>query len=106
MRLLRALPADLVKLDGSYVPGVARNGRERGFVAGMIDIAHAVKAAVVAEQIVTEVEADALLAMGVTYGQGWLFGRPAPLPACSPRRSTVGRLTNARRRGKVQEAWE
>lgn len=81
MRLLRALPADMVKLDGSYVPGVTHNGRERGFVAGMIDIARAAEAAVVAERIESEADASALLAVGATYGQGWLFGRPAPLPS-------------------------
>jgi EAL domain-containing protein (putative c-di-GMP-specific phosphodiesterase class I) len=80
MRLLRALPVDMVKLDGSYVPGIVHNGRDRSFVAGMVDIARAVGAAVVAERIETEVEAEALLAVGVTYGQGWLFGRPTPLP--------------------------
>jgi EAL domain-containing protein (putative c-di-GMP-specific phosphodiesterase class I) len=106
MRLLRALPADLVKLDGSYVAGVVHDGRERGFVAGMIDIARAVKAAVVAEQIEVELEADTLLAMGVTYGQGWLFGRAAPLPASSLRRAKIGPLPNARRRGATKGTWE
>jgi EAL domain-containing protein (putative c-di-GMP-specific phosphodiesterase class I) len=104
MRLLRALPADMVKLDGSYVPGVVRDGRDRGFIVGMIDIAHAVNAAVVAEQIETETEAEALLTMGVTYGQGWLLGRPAALP--DPRHSATGRLPNAHRRGKARETWE
>jgi EAL domain-containing protein (putative c-di-GMP-specific phosphodiesterase class I) len=106
MRLLRALPADLVKLDGSYVAGVVHDGRERGFVAGMIDIARAVKAGVVAEQIEVELEADTLLAMGVTYGQGWLFGRAAPLPASSLRRTKIGPLPNARRRGATKGTWE
>jgi EAL domain-containing protein (putative c-di-GMP-specific phosphodiesterase class I) len=106
MRLLRALPADLVKLDGSYVAGVVHDGRERGFVAGMIDIARAVKAGVVAEQIEVELEADTLLAMGVAYGQGWLFGRAAPLPAGSLRRTAVAPLLNARRRGAVKGTWE
>jgi len=86
VRLLRALPASMVKLDGSYVSGVAHNGRERGFVAGMVDIARAMEAAVVAERIETEADADALLAVGVTYGQGWLFGRPGPLPLPTTRR--------------------
>jgi EAL domain-containing protein (putative c-di-GMP-specific phosphodiesterase class I) len=105
MRLLRALPADLVKLDGSYVAGVVRDGRERGFVAGMIDIAHAVKAAVVAEQIETEPEAATLLAMGVSYGQGWLFGHPAPLPSGGAGHPAARPLPNARRRGAARETW-
>ncbi len=80
MRVLRAVPADYVKLDGSYVPGVALPGRERDFVAAMAEIARAARCAMVAERIESEGEADALHALGVTYGQGWLFGRPGPLP--------------------------
>ncbi len=76
VRLLRALTADIVKLDGSYVPGIASGGRERAFVAGMVEIARAGGAALVAERIETAAEADAVRALGVKYGQGWLFGRP------------------------------
>ena len=80
MRLLRALTPDIVKLDGSYVPGITSTGRERSFIAGMVEIARAVGAAVVAERIETEAEAAALSGLGVTFGQGWLFGRPDELP--------------------------
>jgi EAL domain-containing protein (putative c-di-GMP-specific phosphodiesterase class I) len=80
MRLLRALGANIVKLDGSYVPGIGAAGRERAFVAGMVEIARAVGAEIVAERVETESEATALGQLGVQYGQGWLFGRPGPLP--------------------------
>ena len=80
MRVLRGMPADIVKLDGSYISGVASEGRERAFVAGMIEIARAAQARVVAEWVETEDEAAALTAMGAHYGQGWLFGRAGPLP--------------------------
>jgi sensor c-di-GMP phosphodiesterase-like protein len=33
---------------------------------------------VVAEGVETEADAAALRALGVDYGQGWHFGRPAP----------------------------
>ncbi len=80
VRILRGVPADIVKLDGSFVTGLARDGRERAFVAGMVDLALAAGATVIAEKIEREEEADVLRGLGVTYGQGWLFGRPAPLP--------------------------
>ena len=85
MRLLRALTADIVKLDGSYVPGVTEPGREHAFVAGMVTIAKAVGAEVVAERVENEAEAETLAGLGVQYGQGWLFGRPGPLPALGQR---------------------
>ncbi len=84
IRLLRALAPDIVKLDGSYLPGIVQGGRERAFVAGMIEISRAAGAKVVAERIETEAEADALRQLGVQYGQGWLFGRPGPLPGVRP----------------------
>ena len=98
MRLLRALAPDIVKLDGSYVAGVTEPGRERAFVAGMVEIARAGAAEIVAERIETEAEAGALASLGVQYGQGWLFGRPGPLPG-------IGRKPAAARSGET-ESWE
>jgi len=97
LRLLRALTPNIVKLDGSYIPGIATDGRERAFIGGMVEIARAVGADVVAERIETETEAEALAALGVQYGQGWLFGRPADLPHRGPRASA---------RAEATESWE
>lgn len=80
IRLLRSLSVSIVKLDGSYVVGVTTAGRERGFVAGMVELARAAGVEIVAEKVETEAEAEALQQLGVHYGQGWLFGRPGPLP--------------------------
>ena len=104
VRVLRAISADVVKLDGSYVSGVLRGGHERAFVQGMVDIARAAGAEVVGERIETEAEAEALQAVGITYGQGWLFGRPAPLPATTVGAAPVARRLNGRRRGE-KESW-
>ena len=97
IRLLRATPTDIVKLDGSFVPGITSGGRERAFVTGMVEIARAAGAEVVAERIETEAEAKALAEIGAGYGQGWLFGRPAPLPEPPTSRP-------ARRNGS-RESW-
>ena len=96
IRLLRELRPNIVKLDGSYIPGVVQGGRERALIAGMVEIGRGAGAEIVAERIETRAEADALQALGVQYGQGWLFGRPLPLPnppgdpsaATAPRRRT------------------
>ncbi len=98
VRVLRAMPADIVKLDGSYIAGIVNDGRERAFITGMVEIARAAGASVVAERVETEAEADALLAIGVDYGQGWFFGRPGPLPVPAI-------VAPARRRGEMQESW-
>ena len=96
IRLLRALGPDIVKLDGSYIPGIAQDGRERAFVAGMVEIVRAAGAEIVAERVEIEAEAEALRLLGVQYGQGWLFGHPGPLP--------VGQGGKARHPGEV-EIW-
>jgi len=103
VRILRALSADVVKLDGSYVPGIGQPGRERAFVGGMVEIARAAGAKVVAERVETKAESDALRDLGVDYGQGWHFGRAGPLPAPSrPAASTAPRV--GKRRGAV-DGW-
>jgi EAL domain-containing protein (putative c-di-GMP-specific phosphodiesterase class I) len=79
-RYLRAFRADYVKIDGSYVQKVTGSDQDRGFVASMVDLARNVGAQVVAERVETEAELRVLRALGVEYGQGWLFGRPGPLP--------------------------
>ncbi len=97
VRVLRALPASIVKLDGSFAPGVASGGRERGFVAAIIEMARAAGAEVVAERIETEAEAAAMQSVGVDFGQGWLFGKPGPLPE---------QLKPAPRREGERESWQ
>jgi EAL domain-containing protein (putative c-di-GMP-specific phosphodiesterase class I) len=56
----------------------------------MVDIARAVGAEIVAERVETESEAAALGQLGVQYGQGWLFGRPGPLPRDAARLVSAG----------------
>ncbi len=91
-RYLRAFRVDHVKLDGSYVQAAATQERERSFIASMIDLARAVGASTVAERIETEDDVARMRALGVDYGQGWLFGRPGPLPTLSlaMRRAPIG----------------
>lgn len=79
-RYLRAFGVDFVKLDGDYVRSACRTRRDRQLVASMIEIATSSGAAVVAEMIETEAECAVMTELGVTYGQGWLFGRPGNLP--------------------------
>ncbi|MBU8542396.1 MULTISPECIES: EAL domain-containing protein [Roseomonadaceae] len=78
-RYLKAFPTDYVKVDGSYVQAALTSERDRSFVAAMVDLSLAVGAQVVAERIETEAAAQAMQALGVHYGQGWLFGKPGPL---------------------------
>ena len=53
----------------------------------------------IAEMIETEDQATAVRALGVGYGQGWLFGHPAAQPVTAGPKSV-----KARRVGAV-EGW-
>lgn len=94
IQVLHVVKADFVKLDGAYVRGVAGNERQRSFVTGMAEMSRAWGARIVAEHIETAAEAEIMRSIGVPYGQGWLFGRPGPLP---DKRGTVHR-DSARRK--------
>ncbi|MGG5807802.1 EAL domain-containing protein [Falsiroseomonas sp. CW058] len=84
-RYLKVLPTDYVKVDGAFVVAAVRSERDRSFVAAMVDLSLAVDAKVVAERIETEEAAGVMRSLGVHYGQGWLFGKPGPLPKLAPK---------------------
>ncbi len=79
-RYLRDFQIDVLKIDGQYVRRAPLGTRERSFVTSMVDLAAAVGARVIAEQVETLEEAHLMRVLGVEFGQGWLFGRPGSLP--------------------------
>ena len=44
--------------------------------ASMLSLSKELKVSTIAEMVETEEQASALRELGVTYGQGWLFGKP------------------------------
>ena len=77
------LVPDVIKLDLDLVQRQGRSEVGR-IVSAVLCQAEHTGAAILAEGIETEAHREAALAMGATLGQGWLFGRPAPLPAELP----------------------
>ena len=69
---------DVLKFDRSIVDGVSADPVLTTLVRSLVDFGRAVGARVVAEGVESGVDAAALLALGVDYGQGWHFGRPGP----------------------------
>ena len=55
-------------------------------MTSMRELATSSGAETIAEMVETEAEAALMIALGVQYGQGWLFGRPAPIAAAAPRK--------------------
>lgn len=77
---LHRLPADTVKIDGRFVRDIVTDRRARDLVAHLVDLCADLKMTTIAEMIETEEQATAIRTLGVGYGQGWLFGRPAAEP--------------------------
>lgn len=84
---LRDFPADIVKIDGSYVRRPQLGERDMAILKGMVSLCRELKLATVAEMIETEQRAKQMQSLGVDYGQGYYFGKPIPLKVLTdPRR--------------------
>ena len=77
---LGSLAVSEVKLDRSFITGLAAEGRERDreLVRATIDLGHALGLRVVAEGIEDHGSLDMLASMGCDVAQGYYMGRPAP----------------------------
>jgi len=73
------LPADLVKIDQSFVRELATDPRNRVLVEATLLLAHSLNLTVVAEGVETEEELAMLKEMGCEQGQGYLFAKPLPM---------------------------
>ena len=79
--LLRDLPVTGLKLDRSFVQSLTSDDSQANALsAGVVGLAHGLHLRGIAEGIETEQQWATLLAQGWEYGQGYLFGRPEPLP--------------------------
>jgi diguanylate cyclase (GGDEF)-like protein/PAS domain S-box-containing protein len=75
---LREMPADILKIDRSFVAGMAANSPDSALVAAAIAMGRALEMEVVAEGIETAEQAADLRELGCPLGQGYLFARPLP----------------------------
>jgi diguanylate cyclase (GGDEF)-like protein len=75
---LRRLPVTTLKIDRSFVTGIADDPEARSVCEAVVHLGEAFKMTVVAEGIETADQATALIGMGCTIGQGFYFHRPLP----------------------------
>ncbi|MDT8879238.1 EAL domain-containing protein [Halomonas saccharevitans] len=76
---LKNLPIDRVKIDRSFVSGVAHSAEDAAIIQGIISMAHHLGLKVVAEGIEQEQQHHLLSAHGCDLFQGYHFARPMPL---------------------------
>ena len=73
---LRRLPVDEVKIDKSFVLGLASDLGDLAVVRAIVDLGHSLGLIVIAEGVEQEVTRDQLAEMGCDVAQGFLISRP------------------------------
>jgi EAL domain-containing protein (putative c-di-GMP-specific phosphodiesterase class I)/DNA-binding response OmpR family regulator len=77
LRHILELRPDYAKLDMSLVRGIDADDVRQALAAGLQYFASRTGCRLIAEGVETSDEADVLRRLGIEYGQGHLFGRPA-----------------------------
>jgi diguanylate cyclase (GGDEF)-like protein/PAS domain S-box-containing protein len=77
--VLRDVPADIVKIDRSFVAELGRSERVRAIVQHAVDLSHELGLVVVGEGVETSAQMAILGEMGCDHAQGFAFARPRPV---------------------------
>jgi PAS domain S-box-containing protein len=112
LRHVVELRPQFLKLDVSLVRHVDRDLTRQAMIAGLRHFAGRIGCEVIAEGIEEPAELEMLRELGVSFGQGYLLGRPEPLPIASGNRATragnnrppAGRRANGRSSPEVSPA--
>ncbi|MCX4750031.1 EAL domain-containing protein [Kitasatospora sp. NBC_01287] len=73
---LREFPISILKIDKSFIDGLAHSRQQYALVEGIARIADTLGVQVIAEGIEDIAQLDLLTAMGCPLGQGYLFAQP------------------------------
>ena len=78
---LRAFPVDYLKIDAPFIQGAGKgHAVDLAIVHSIVKLATSLGVQTVGEGIETEEDLEAAKSCGVTLGQGFFLGRPAPAP--------------------------
>jgi diguanylate cyclase (GGDEF)-like protein/PAS domain S-box-containing protein len=75
---LKQFPVQELKIDRSFVAGVAEHPIDRAIARAVIQLAEAMNVLPVAEGIETAEQLNTLLQLGCSLGQGYYFAKPLP----------------------------
>ena len=79
---LKQIPAQSVKIDGSFVVDLATNTVDLALVKAIYEVASALGKQTVAEFVENEKTLIILEEIGVNYAQGYHLGKPVPIEEC------------------------
>ncbi|UWQ19172.1 bifunctional diguanylate cyclase/phosphodiesterase [Jannaschia sp. M317] len=75
---LQKTPVDFLKIDRAFTCELGGDGRAEAILRNLVRMARDLNIEIIAEGIETEAQACAVSDLGIRYGQGYHFGRPAP----------------------------
>jgi EAL domain-containing protein (putative c-di-GMP-specific phosphodiesterase class I) len=105
LQYIKELPVDGLKIDQSFVRGLTIDRRDEAICRTIVELAHALDLAIIAEGVELEAQRDALCALGCDQGQGLYWSEAlsadefAELLAAQP-----FLISNRRRGGEAFEA--
>lgn len=79
---LKYFKASKIKIDRSFISGMAKNQEDHAIVSAMIAMAKSLKIDILAEGIETEQQLELLEKLGCVQGQGFYFSRPLSPEKC------------------------
>ena len=78
---LKRIPLDMLKVDRSFVSGLGTDTEDAAIVTAIINLAHSLGLATVADGVENKEQVDELRTLGCDVGQGFYFARPRPSDA-------------------------
>lgn len=75
------LEPDFIKVDRAFVQGIDQDPARQTLLRALHSVAAGIGARIIGEGLDTLEELETLQALGIPFGQGWLFGKPTPLRA-------------------------
>jgi diguanylate cyclase (GGDEF)-like protein/PAS domain S-box-containing protein len=80
LAMLKRLPLHQLKIDQSFVRDMLTDPQDAAIIRAIVTMGDSLALEVIAEGVELTEQRNALLALGCKHYQGYLFGRPAPLP--------------------------
>ena len=73
------LSPDYIKVDRAFVAGIDEDPMRQELLSALQTLADKINAKIIGEGLDKLAELETLRRLGISFGQGWLFGKPHPL---------------------------
>ena len=75
---LNSIPANLLKIDKTFIDGVSSSDKAKQYVAAIISLGHIMGYEVISEGVEEDDQLEILREIGCDYIQGFIWGKPLP----------------------------